>query len=337
MRATFAAMVTLAAVLVVLQAAAQDETSTKPGDTSDSSSEALKRDAIKALMGDTAAKPKPSDSGKRSTKPATRRGERRGESATDAEPSEPTRSRSSSSSSSSGSRSRQSDDVDASESVPLVPATAANSAATAPANEAGATPDNVSAGNAASSTTSGSATPDGYRTPPPDGDQPLRPSAENTADTNAETGPPTSGSASSSAIIIGLILLAVLLVALAAVIGVMAANKPGGGGTSEVELPATPPAPDWGYLSAPEAPQISLQHTPFVIGSAEECALRLADPKAAPHHARIDRTDAGYTLADLHSQSGTFLNGQRVTTPVSLRPGDEIRMGDIVVHFEMSG
>jgi hypothetical protein len=148
---------------------------------------------------------------------------------------------------------------------------------------------------------------------------------------NATTAPSASPG---TAIIIGLIVLAVLLVALAAVVGFMAAQR-----TRPVEAAAVAAGAatqsGWAYLSAPEAPNISLHKSPFVIGSSPSCDLRLADPKASPQHARIEHTADGYILTDMNSLNGTYLNGERIASPVSLRPGDQVRMGDIAVTFEI--
>ncbi len=135
-----------------------------------------------------------------------------------------------------------------------------------------------------------------------------------------------------SAIIIGLIALAVLLVGLAAVVGIMAAQR---APREAAPVAAAAANVGWAYLTAPEAPDIPISSESFVMGSDRDCDLRLADPKASPHHARIDETDDGWVLVDLGSVNGTYLNGERIASPVTLRPGDEIQMGDIVVNFEV--
>lgn len=177
--------------------------------------------------------------------------------------------------------------------------------------------------------------PGDYRTPStpmPDATA----TAENANAAGAQNAATPAGASAGTAIIIGLIVLAVLLVALAAVVGVMAAQRArpvehvpaavvGGAGAAQ----------GWAYLSAPEAPNISLHKSPFIIGSSPSCDLRLADPKASPQHARIEHTPDGYVLIDMNSLNGTYLNGERIASPVSLRPGDQIRMGDIVVTFEI--
>jgi class 3 adenylate cyclase len=45
------------------------------------------------------------------------------------------------------------------------------------------------------------------------------------------------------------------------------------------------------------------------------------------NHARIDLSPRGATLHDLNSTNGTFVNDQRVSSPVALRAGDQVRFG----------
>lgn len=176
-----------------------------------------------------------------------------------------------------------------------------------------------------------------YRMPQtqqPAADASITPESANLA---APTAPEAPAGSPATAIIVGLIVLAVLLVALAAVVGVMAAQRAkttAPAGAPVAAAGAAVPA-GWAYLTAPGAPNISLQKSPFLVGSSADCDLRLADPKASPQHVRIARTEAGYVLSDLNSLNGTFLNGERIASPVTLRPGDQIQMGDISVTFEI--
>jgi predicted component of type VI protein secretion system len=54
------------------------------------------------------------------------------------------------------------------------------------------------------------------------------------------------------------------------------------------------------------------------------------DPEVSRHHLRITRTGDGYTLEDLGSTNGTFVNGQRLSTPRALNNGDMIGLGETV-------
>jgi len=50
------------------------------------------------------------------------------------------------------------------------------------------------------------------------------------------------------------------------------------------------------------------------------------------NHARLCRTDAGYTLLDQDSSNGTFINGQRVSEHV-LTSGDQLQMGTTLMLY----
>lgn len=54
------------------------------------------------------------------------------------------------------------------------------------------------------------------------------------------------------------------------------------------------------------------------------------DPEVSRHHMRMTRGAGGFTLEDLGSTNGTFVNGQRLTGARPLRPGDMIGLGETV-------
>ncbi|MFN8529165.1 MAG: FHA domain-containing protein [Anaerolineae bacterium] len=54
------------------------------------------------------------------------------------------------------------------------------------------------------------------------------------------------------------------------------------------------------------------------------------DPEVSRHHMRMTRGPGGYTIEDLGSTNGTFVNGQRVTGARPLRNGDMIGLGETV-------
>jgi hypothetical protein len=72
--------------------------------------------------------------------------------------------------------------------------------------------------------------------------------------------------------------------------------------------------------------------TPFSFGRAPGNDVRSEDLRLARKHAEILATPAGYELADLGSESGTFVNDQRVERRL-LAAGDRIRIADLVAVF----
>ncbi len=54
------------------------------------------------------------------------------------------------------------------------------------------------------------------------------------------------------------------------------------------------------------------------------------DPEVSRHHCRLTRTPTGFTLEDLGSTNGTFVNGQRLTAARPLMNGDMIGLGETV-------
>jgi pSer/pThr/pTyr-binding forkhead associated (FHA) protein len=67
----------------------------------------------------------------------------------------------------------------------------------------------------------------------------------------------------------------------------------------------------------------------LVIGRQSEGPGKLAeDPELSRHHAEIARGENGlFTITDLASTNGTFVNGERLEHPAQLALGDEIGIG----------
>jgi len=67
----------------------------------------------------------------------------------------------------------------------------------------------------------------------------------------------------------------------------------------------------------------------LVIGRQSEGPGKLADdPELSRHHAEIERDENGqFTIKDLASTNGTFVNGTQITAPTLLKLADEIEVG----------
>jgi DNA-binding winged helix-turn-helix (wHTH) protein len=75
--------------------------------------------------------------------------------------------------------------------------------------------------------------------------------------------------------------------------------------------------------------EITLRPGENLLGRAEEGVLWIDSPSVSRRHARIRVEDGRATLEDLGSKNGTYWRGQRISTPVLLWDGDEIRLGKI--------
>ena len=65
--------------------------------------------------------------------------------------------------------------------------------------------------------------------------------------------------------------------------------------------------------------------------------IAISDPEVSRRHARFLMQEDNVIIEDLGSTNGTFLNGQRISTPQQLRAGDVITFGEnVVVVFEKS-
>ena len=63
-----------------------------------------------------------------------------------------------------------------------------------------------------------------------------------------------------------------------------------------------------------------------LIGSAEQCQVQISADGISAHHAKVILQAGRLSIEDLHSETGTWVNGERVAQS-SLASGDEIRIG----------
>jgi len=80
---------------------------------------------------------------------------------------------------------------------------------------------------------------------------------------------------------------------------------------------------------------LPLLHFPCRIGSDPSNEICLNDARVSPAHAEILADENGYTLLDLGSQDGTYINGRLIKNQQSpLNPGDALRLGGILLVFD---
>lgn len=84
---------------------------------------------------------------------------------------------------------------------------------------------------------------------------------------------------------------------------------------------------------AKEGLEIPLKKEKFLIGRAKECALRAGSEAISRRHCAITKHENGYTVRDLGSRNGTYVNDARIESEVPLEAGNELRVGPL--HFRV--
>jgi len=73
--------------------------------------------------------------------------------------------------------------------------------------------------------------------------------------------------------------------------------------------------------------KVSIEKRPITIGRASICDLTLEDDFISSRHLRISMQSNGYVVEDLGSTNGTWVEGERLSEPVLIKPGVRIKMG----------
>ena len=68
----------------------------------------------------------------------------------------------------------------------------------------------------------------------------------------------------------------------------------------------------------------------WVIGSSAECDLVVQSPLISGRHCRLTQAADGLILEDLGSTNGTYVDGNRITAAVRIRPAQELSLGQTI-------
>ncbi|MEV5000496.1 FHA domain-containing protein FhaB/FipA [Nocardioides sp. LML1-1-1.1] len=76
-----------------------------------------------------------------------------------------------------------------------------------------------------------------------------------------------------------------------------------------------------------------LAQAPVLIGRGNDAAIRLDDDYVSTRHARIVSSGGQWYVEDLGSTNGTYLGSQRLTQPVPIGLGSQVRIGKTIVEL----
>ena len=80
--------------------------------------------------------------------------------------------------------------------------------------------------------------------------------------------------------------------------------------------------------------EVILSRPVVTLGRAESCDIGLFGDRTVERiHARLVRQGQDYVLCDAGTPGGTYVNGQRLNGPRTLRAGDTIRVGNCLLRF----
>ncbi|MEO7001874.1 MAG: protein kinase [Ktedonobacterales bacterium] len=81
----------------------------------------------------------------------------------------------------------------------------------------------------------------------------------------------------------------------------------------------------------------TLHQDTTTIGRTVGNDIIIPDGTVSRNHARLTFISGQWVIEDAHSANGVFLNRGRVTHPMPLMHGDELRLGDDIASFELVG
>ena len=71
-----------------------------------------------------------------------------------------------------------------------------------------------------------------------------------------------------------------------------------------------------------------------VVIGRQDADLVLEDPEVSRRHAVLRRSGESVVIEDLDSTNGTFVEGERIRKPVTVGPGDQVRVGRTTLEIE---
>lgn len=88
-----------------------------------------------------------------------------------------------------------------------------------------------------------------------------------------------------------------------------------------------------GHSLLADGKRIPLAAGEHVVGRDPASSIHFPEPSVSWHHARL-LVNGGVTIEDLGSTNGTFVNGARARSRVTLKAGDRIELGEVSVTID---
>ena len=70
---------------------------------------------------------------------------------------------------------------------------------------------------------------------------------------------------------------------------------------------------------------------PVIVGRSPSSDICVNEPFVSASHARFSLQGPALVIEDLNSLNGTLVNGRALQEPATLREGDEVQIGDVVM------
>ena len=72
---------------------------------------------------------------------------------------------------------------------------------------------------------------------------------------------------------------------------------------------------------------LPLGNASIIVGRSPDSALVLDDSYSSSRHARFFNSEGAWFVEDLQSTNGTFVHGHRIDSPIALKVGDRVTIG----------
>ena len=89
-------------------------------------------------------------------------------------------------------------------------------------------------------------------------------------------------------------------------------------------------------LTADDGTMHPLLEETSTIGRTPANNIALRDVSVSAHHARVVRSAEGFTIEDVGSRNGTFINSEKLSEKRLLADGDLVRLGKIILTFNLA-